>query len=142
MLFRSNRTFTIPPGEKRHEVRASWTVPFGWDLHATAIAPHMHLLGREMKVTATYPDGTVRPLIHIDDWDFNWQGSYTFAAPVPLPPGTRIDMVAVFDNSAENPKQPSKPPRAVGWGEGTIDEMAIVFISVTFDSERIGWRPR
>ena len=28
---------------------------------------------------ATYPDGTVRPLIYIDDWDFNWQGNYTFA---------------------------------------------------------------
>src|SRR5262245_31210447 len=68
-----NRTFTIPPGERHHEVRASLTVPR--DLHANAITPHMHLLGREMKVTATYPDGTVKPLIHVDDWDFNWQGS-------------------------------------------------------------------
>ena len=62
-----NRTFTIPPGERRYEVRASWTVPPGRDLRANTITPHMHLLGREMKVTATYPDGTVRPLIHIDD---------------------------------------------------------------------------
>jgi hypothetical protein len=94
-----------------------------------------------MKVTATYPDGTVRPLIYIDDWDFNWQGNYTFAQPVPLPGGTRIDMVAVFDNSAENLRQPSKPPREVYWGEGTTDEMAIVFIGITADGERIGWRP-
>jgi hypothetical protein len=102
----------------------------------------MHLLGREMKVTATYPDGTVRLLIHIDDWDFNWQSTYTFAQPIPLPAGTRIDMVATFDNSAANVRQPSHPPRAVGWGEGTTDEMAIVFLGVTVDSERIGWRPR
>ena len=136
-----NRTFTIPPGERRYEVRASWTVPFGWDLHANSITPHMHLLGREMKVTATYPDGVVRPLIHIDDWDFNWQGSYTFATPIPLPRGTRIDMVAVFDNSAENTRQPSRPPRPVSWGEGTTDEMAIVFLGVTFDGEQIGWKP-
>ena len=101
----------------------------------------MHLLGREMKVTATYPDGTVRPLILIDDWDFHWQANYTFAEPVPLPSGTRIDMVAVFDNSAESKRQPSKPPRAVSWGEGTIDEMALVFVSITVDGERIGWRP-
>jgi hypothetical protein len=137
-----NHTFTIPAGEKRHEIQASWTVPPGRDMHATGIAPHMHLLGREMKVIATYPDGTVRPLIHIDDWDFNWQANYTFAEPVPLPSGTRIDMVAVFDNSAESRRQPSKPPRPVSWGEGTTDEMALVFVSVTVDGERIGWRPR
>jgi len=29
----------------------------------------------------------------------------------------------------------------VGWGEGTTDEMAIVFLGVTVDGERIGWRP-
>lgn len=136
-----NRTFTIPPGERRYEVRASWTVPFGWDLHANTIAPHMHLLGREMKVTATYPDGTVRPLIHIDDWDFNWQGNYTFAKPIPLPRGTRVDMVAIFDNSAESRRQPNRPPKPVSWGEGTTDEMAIVFLGVTFDGERLGWKP-
>jgi hypothetical protein len=138
----SNRTFTIPPGERRYEVRGSLTIPAGRDLHANTIAPHMHLLGREMKVTATYPDGTVRPLIHIDDWDFNWQGGYTFTKPIPLPAGTRIDMVAVFDNTAENLRQPSRPPRPVSWGEGTTDEMAIVFLGFTLDNERIGWRPR
>lgn len=137
-----DRAFTIPPGERRYEVRASWTDLLGRDLHANTISPHMHLLGREMKVTATYPDGTVRPLIYIDEWDFNWQGTYTFAQPVPLPRGTRIDMVAVFDNSADNVRQPSRPPRAVSWGEGTTDEMAIVFLGVTVDAERIGWRPR
>jgi hypothetical protein len=137
-----NRTFTIPPGERRHEVRASWTVPGRRDLHATTISPHMHLLGREMRVTATYPDGTVRPLIHIDDWDFHWQGSYDFARPVPLPGGTRIDMVSIFDNSAENRRQPSRPPKPVSWGDATTDEMAIVFLGVTVDDERIGWRPK
>ena len=137
-----NTTFTIPPGERRYEVRASATVPLGRDVHANTITPHMHLLGREMKVTATYPDGTVRPLIHIDDWDFNWQDTYTFTRPIPLPGGTRIDMVAVFDNSAENRRQPTRPPRPVGWGEGTTDEMAIVFLGITVDREHIGWRPR
>ncbi|HMH48656.1 MAG TPA: hypothetical protein VK548_00375 [Candidatus Acidoferrum sp.] len=137
-----DRTFTIPAGERRYEVHGSLTIPAGRDMHANSIAPHMHLLGREMKVTATYPDGTVRPLIHIDDWDFNWQGSYTFTKPVPLPAGTRIDMVALFDNSAENLRQPTRPPRPVSWGEGTTDEMAIVFIGFTLDDERIGWRPR
>ena len=29
----------------------------------------------------------------------------------------------------------------MSWGEGTTDEMAIVFLDVTVDSERIGWQP-
>jgi mono/diheme cytochrome c family protein len=136
-----NRTFTIPAGERRHEVAASWTIPSGWALHALAVSPHMHLLGREMKVTATYPDGTVRPLIYIDDWDFHWQGAYTFTSPVPLPGGTRIDMQAVYDNSEGNRRQPNRPPKPVSWGEGTTDEMAIVFLRVVVDSEQLDWRP-
>ena len=36
-----------------------------------------------MKVTAAYPDGSRQPLIYLDDWDFQWQGVYTFAKPVP-----------------------------------------------------------
>jgi hypothetical protein len=51
-------------------------------------------------------------------------------------------MVAVFDNSAENRRQPSRPPRPVSWGDGTTDEMAIVFVGFTVDAERLGWRPR
>ena len=51
-------------------------------------------------------------------------------------------MVAVFDNSAENLRQPTVLRVPVSWGEGTTDEMAIVFVGVTVDAERIGWRPR
>ena len=69
-------------------------------------------------------------------------GRSGFTQPIPLPAGTRIDMVAVFDNSAENLRQPNRPPRPVSWGDGTTDEMAIVFLGVTVDGEHIGWRPR
>ena len=136
-----NRGFEIPAGAPRHEVRASFTVPAGRNFHAIGIAPHMHLLGREMKVTATYPDGTVHPLIHIGDWDFHWQGTYDFTAPVALPGGTRIDLVAVYDNSPGNRRNPNDPPRDVTWGEATTDEMCIAFIRVTVDGERLGYRP-
>ena len=94
-----------------------------------------------MTVTATYPDGTVRPLIRIDDWDFHWQGMYDFVDPVPLPAGTRIDVTAIYDNSAANRRNPNVPPRDVTWGEGTADEMCIAFIRITVDGERLGYRP-
>lgn len=137
-----NRGFLIPAGAERHVVRASYTLPPTWNLHATAVSPHMHLLGREMNVTATYPDGTARPLIRIDEWDFHWQGSYTFAAPVPLPGGTRIDVEAVYDNSTRNRSNPNAPPRDATWGEGTTDEMCIAFIRVTVDAEHLDHRPQ
>jgi hypothetical protein len=134
-----DQRFTIPAGARRHEVHAMRHI--SQDAQLVAISPHMHLLGREMKVTATLPDGTVTPLIHIEDWDFHWQGTYDYAQPVALPGGTRIDMTAVFDNSPQSPRQPSRPPRPVRWGEGTTDEMAIVFLRLTIDAERLGWTP-
>jgi mono/diheme cytochrome c family protein len=136
-----NRTFLIPAEASHHEVRAAYMIPLGRDLHAIGISPHMHLLGRSMKVTATSPDGTVQPLIYIDDWDFHWQGTYTFARPVPLPGGTRIDVEAVYDNSSANRRNPSAPPHDVRWGEQTTDEMCIAFVRVTVDAEQLGYRP-
>ena len=137
-----NRVFLIPAGAPQHEVRASYTIPPGRNLHAVGISPHMHLLGRSMKVTATYPDGSRQPLIYIDDWDFHWQGIYTFAKPVPLPGGTRIDLEAVYDNSTANRRNPNAPPREVRWGEETSAEMCIAFVRVTVDAERLGFRER
>jgi hypothetical protein len=136
-----NRGFLIPAGAERHVVRASYTLPPTWHMHAIGISPHMHLLGREMRVTVTYPDGTSRPLIYIDDWDFHWQGSYTFRTPVPLPGGSRIDVEAVYDNSSRNRRNPTVPPRDVGWGQGTADEMCIAFVRTTVDSERLAHQP-
>ena len=136
-----NRGFLIPAGAERHVVRASYVLPPTWHMHAIGISPHMHLLGREMRVTVTYPDGTSRSLIYIDDWDFHWQGSYTFRAPVPLPGGSRIDVEAIYDNSAGNRRNPSAPPRDVAWGEGTADEMCIAFVRTTVDTEHLGHRP-
>src|SRR5205814_1079480 len=135
-----NRWFEIPPGEAKHEVRASYTVPANVNFHATSIAPHMHLLGREVKVTATYPDGKVRPLIYINDWDFNWQGGYAFKEPIALPGGTRIDAQVIYDNSTGNPRNPNSPPKVVRWGENTTDEMCITFIRVTVDQEHLADR--
>lgn len=118
-----NTNLNIPAGAKRFRHTASFTLPA--DLIILDAAPHMHLLGREMKVTATLPDGTVEPLIWIKDWDFNWQGQYVYTKPLQLPKGTRIKVVAWLDNSTENPLNPNSPPKPVHWGEQTDDEMPL-----------------
>ena len=97
----------------------------------------MHLLGTEIKVTATLPNGEVLPLVWVDDWEFNWQETYVYAKPMALPRGTRVDLEAYYDNSANNPKNPNRPPRFVRWGEGSSDEMCIAFLFVTRDNENL-----
>ncbi len=98
----------IPPGESRH--RIALTAYMKGDAHAISVLPHGHFLMREISLRATLPGGQVLPMLWIDDWDFNWQGQYHFARPVPLPKGTRLDVVAYYDNSAENPFNPHRPP--------------------------------
>jgi mono/diheme cytochrome c family protein len=130
-----NHTFLIPPGEKDYEAKASHFVP----ANATIINvfPHMHLLGKIMTVTATLPDGTTRQIVDVPDWDFNWQGFYYYKNPIKLPAGSKVNLVAHYDNSATNPRNPSAPPRAVTWGEQTIDEMCLCYLGFTLDAEHI-----
>lgn len=99
-------------------------------MDALSVFPHMHLIGKEIKVTATLPDGTARPLLWINDWDFNWQDFYQYAAPVRLPHGTKVTLDCVHDNSADNPANPSNPPTRVRWGEQSFDEMSIAFLNL------------
>jgi mono/diheme cytochrome c family protein len=129
------RQLRIPAGEANYQTEGFLPVPADVTLHA--IMPHMHLLGREMTVTATLPDGTQKKLIHIPDWNFNWQATYRFIEPVKLPRGSFVHLTARFDNSEANPRNPSKPPRLVTRGESTTDEMCMAFLSYTVDAESI-----
>jgi hypothetical protein len=106
--------------------------------------PHMHLLGKQIKVTMTPPDGTATTLVNIKDWDYNWQETYFFKEPIKVKTGTRFDVEAIYDNSTGNPNNPFNPPRTVWFGEQTTNEMCFVFlngISATQD-RRLPIRPK
>lgn len=126
------RQIDIPAGDKQYVREIHITAPLPITL--TGVTPHMHLLGREMKVTATRPDGQVIPLIWINDWDFRWQDQYRYVEPIHLPVGTRIDMKVTYDNSDDNPANPSSPPRRVTYGEQTTDEMCLCFLQMEIDA--------
>ncbi len=125
----------IPPGKSDFKIQASFVIP--GDVEVISIWPHAHLLGKEMKITATLPDGTVRPMLWVKNWDFDWQDQYQYVTPVKLPCGTKLEMTHLFDNSAGNLRNPSKPPKPVRWGEQTKDEMAICFFQFVIDSDRL-----
>jgi peroxiredoxin len=151
-----NFGFKIPPGAEQYEVKSMWLTgasssegidmsheELTSDQHILAVTPHMHLLGKEMKVWATLPDGTEKPLVWIKDWDFNWQMSYFLKEPLAAPKGTKIHMVAYYDNSAKNLRNPNRlKPKPVGWGESTFDEMCIAFVTTTRDDQHLNINPK
>ena len=124
----SNR-IDIPPGVRDYKVSDHFTLPVAVD--AIAVNPHAHYVCREMYGYAVLPDGSRRTLLRIPRWDFDWQQQYTYAAPVRLPEGTRIEMEFTYDNSAANPRNPNHPPKRVVWGPASTDEMAGLHIAVT-----------
>lgn len=127
LLLLGTQRIDIAPGDSNYVVKASRVLPADADI--IAITPHAHFLCKDMKVDAYLPDGTVKPLIWISDWDFNWQGGYRYAEPVHLPKGTKVEMVYTYDNSAANPRNPSHPPVRVTYGEETSNEMGLAFLS-------------
>jgi tetratricopeptide (TPR) repeat protein len=86
-----------------------------------------------MDARATLPDGREQPLIRIDAWDFKWQDVYRYAQPLRLPKGTTISFRYTYDNSAGNPRNPSRPPKRVVAGMRSADEMARLQLQVRPD---------
>ncbi len=81
-----NTSIDIPPGETAYRARDEFTLPI--DMEALGVFPHMHLIGRDIKITAQPPDSDEPfSLVWINDWDFNWQGFYQYETPVKLPAG-------------------------------------------------------
>jgi len=135
-----NENFRIPAGASRYPVTA--TFPFiPASVHALAITPHMHLLGREMGVTSLAPDQRETCLISVPNWDFRHQRTYFFRNPVALTFGSRINVLAHYDNSSANPANPSFPPQDVTYGEHTTDEMCLALLWFTLDAENLSGAP-
>jgi len=128
VLFGFGAGIDIPAGEKQFRIEDSLTLPT--DVRAFSTGAHAHYIAKEMKATATLPDGTKQPILWIPDWDFNWQDRYTYKSPVLLPKGTKIVVSLLYDNSADNHRNPNSPPKRVTWGEESFDEMGAVSLAV------------
>jgi hypothetical protein len=126
---------TIPPEDRNCLSKASMTL--ARPARLLSIQPHMHVRGKSMEVKAVYPDGRIEKLLAVPKYDFNWQTTYVLTKPLELPAGTRLESVAGFDNSANNPYNPD-PAATVKWGDQTTSEMHIAFLELVIDAT---WDP-
>jgi peroxiredoxin/mono/diheme cytochrome c family protein len=126
----ANSKFEIPPGHGNYPAEASLAIP--QDAQLLSLSPHMHLRGKSFQYSAVYPDGKDEVLLSVPAYDFAWQNTYRLTEAKPLPKGTRINCLAHYDNSPDNPANPD-PTKAVRWGQQTFEEMLIGYVDYVVD---------
>jgi hypothetical protein len=102
---------SLPPASEQVKVTSTYTLTA--PAEAVALRPLLSPLARSIEAVAYRPDGTVEVLVWAKERRFDWAPTYVFKTPVMLPQGTRIEVVAYFDNSDRNPNNPNDPPKAV-----------------------------
>ena len=123
-----NMSFEIPPGHGDWAVGAAHT--YTQDTLILSYMPHMHLRGKALVYTAYYPDGTTEVLLDVPRYDFNWQNVYRYQEEKWIPEGTRIEVMAHFDNSEERASSVGfNSERALRFGGPTTDEMMLGWLS-------------
>jgi hypothetical protein len=97
------------------------------DIKLLSITPHMHLIGKRLKVYGYNPKtGDTIPIID-DRWNFHWQGMYTFLNPIKLRRGTILYAEGTYENDSNNTDNPNYPPEDIKQGTTTHTEMLQVF---------------
>jgi mono/diheme cytochrome c family protein len=100
------------------------------------LTPHLHLRGKSMKYTLTWPDGRDEVLLDVPKYDFNWQLYYELASPKAIPAGSKVTVVTLFDNTAKNKYNPA-PEKEVFWSEQSWDEMYAPQARITVDGRAL-----
>jgi hypothetical protein len=130
-LANDHDTLPIPPNRDNYRVGVEGTLPN--DAVLLGFFPHMHLRGKKFEYNIVRRDGTRETLLRVN-YDFYWQLSYRLAKPRLLPAGTRLEAIAWYDNSRNNPHNPD-PDSPVQWGDQTFNEMMVGFFDVAVPAE-------
>ncbi len=124
-----NWSFNLPPNQET-SVQATYpntgTIPLNYSL--LSVFPHMHLLGKSIRVYGIQPNLDTLKLINIPQWDFEWQDFYFYKNIQKIEAGGVLKLDAVFDNTTANPNNPNNPPITVYPGLNTTDEMCLAYM--------------
>jgi mono/diheme cytochrome c family protein len=102
-------------------------------LRIISTTAHMHLLGKRLEAHHINAADERSCMLRVPQWDFQWQQGYRPVETIEVLPGESIELTCEYDNSAAN--QPivngvQTEPRDVTWGEGTTDEMCLLYLQM------------
>jgi hypothetical protein len=132
----NNHALLIPPGAEDFRVEVQGTLPN--DATLLSLFPHMHLRGKRFEYDIVHDDGSVETLLRVN-YHFHWQLSYKLAEPRELKAGTKLQAIAWYDNSRNNPHNPD-PEKLVTWGDQTSQEMMVGFFDVAVPAGMDKWK--
>lgn len=97
---------------------------FSMPLRVYGVFPHMHTLGRSLRLDVLRADGSRECIVDVPRWDFHWQRLYFHERPVRLNPTDSLSIQCRYDTTGRD--------TTTVWGEGTADEMCVtgVFVSL------------
>jgi len=98
-----------------------------------AAAPHMHLLGRKLKMTLNPGSAQEQVILDVPNYDFDDQSAIILKNPIPVKSGDVVRIECTFDPKLRQvlPSLKNLPARYVTWGEGSSDEMCLGVLSVS-----------
>jgi hypothetical protein len=98
-----------------------------------AAGPHMHLLGRSLKMTLNPGTANEKTILDVPNYNFDDQSSTTLKTPIAVNPGDTIRVECTFDPTLRQKiaQLQSLEPRYVTWGEGSSDEMCLGVLAGT-----------
>jgi hypothetical protein len=149
---RSGPEFRIPANDADHGEHMRFVVNAGTlgDVPLFAAYPHMHYIGVGLKVKLERAnpapgEPTNECLVNVPKWNFDWQRSYQYQAPLDELPivrtGDILDIQCTYDNTLNNPfvqralaDAGLTQPIDVVLGEQTLDEMCLGIFGIVLDA--------
>jgi hypothetical protein len=122
----ADTSLEVPPGQEL--AISSRTFTLGQPIPTVTVygvLPHMHTLGRTLRLDATIPPlgANSTCLVNVDRWNFNWQNAWWYETPIVGNGVTSFMLSCGYDT-----RERTMP---VTWGEGTNDEMCLVYLYAT-----------
>lgn len=87
----------VPAGKTAERIRTETTIKT--NLTAAALWPKLGAGAKSVEVTAIRPDGTVEPMLWLNNYRAEWPTSYIFKELIALPAGTRVVLTAYYANT-------------------------------------------
>ncbi len=115
-----NFFFRIPPGEPHQQVRRCYDAES--DKLLLSFTPHFHYRGKDVTYEIIEPGGRRETLLHVPNYNFEWQLVYRLKEPKLLKKGSRLMVTVHYDNSPNNRANPDAT-QTVRWGDKSEEEM-------------------